>query len=158
MIIVHKMMILFLMVKSADANMADESINASMAIETRGCNLIPSKALLGKLEPENNPLLIHVTMHVLHIRNVPDGGGSFGVDIKYVCFLCIARLPPSVIISICLSAYLLLRMYLDWEDKRYIDGNEDRATDCTSNHVMWEEEARQFWVPRLDVNDAIKLE
>lgn len=34
-------------------------------------------------EPTGNPLLIHVRIIILHIRDIPDRGGSFGVDIKY---------------------------------------------------------------------------
>ena len=34
-------------------------------------------------EPKGNPLRIHVWIQILHIRDIPDGGGSFGVDLKY---------------------------------------------------------------------------
>ena len=34
-------------------------------------------------EPKGNPLRIHVLIQILHIRDIPDSGGSFGVDIKY---------------------------------------------------------------------------
>ena len=34
------------------------------------------------MEPTKNPLLIHVRFEILHIRDVPNSGGSFGVDIK----------------------------------------------------------------------------
>ena len=86
MTIYYVMMVLSSIVMTADANLAEELINASLALETGGCNLIPSKAMLGQLEPKGKPLLIHAKMHVLHIRNVPDGGGSFGVDVKYVYY------------------------------------------------------------------------
>ena len=53
--------------------------------------------------------------------------------------------------------HLLLRIYLQWVDERYIEGNEHRATNCTSNHVVWQEVEPHFWLPKLDVEDAIKL-
>ena len=81
MTIYYVMMVLSIAVR-VDANMIEEFINATLALETGGCNLIPSKAIFGQLEPKGNPLLINAKMHVLHIRNVPDGGGSFGVDVK----------------------------------------------------------------------------
>ena len=34
------------------------------------------------MEPTMNPLIIHVKFEILHIRDVPNSGGSFGVDIK----------------------------------------------------------------------------
>ena len=33
-------------------------------------------------EPKGNPLHIQVRIIILHIRDIPDSGGSFGVDIK----------------------------------------------------------------------------
>ena len=33
-------------------------------------------------EPKGNPLPIQVRIIILHIRDIPDSGGSFGVDIK----------------------------------------------------------------------------
>ena len=33
-------------------------------------------------EPEGFPLIIHVVIKILHIRDIPDRGGFFGVDIK----------------------------------------------------------------------------
>ena len=43
-----------------------------------------------------------------------------------------------------------------WEDKRYIEGNEDRVTDCKSNHVVWTE-ANQFWLPNFYVWNVREL-
>ena len=77
-----RVMVLLSTVMVAEANMVEELINATLALESGGCNLIPPKAIYGKLEPTGDPLIIHAKMHVLHIRNVPDGGGSFGVDVK----------------------------------------------------------------------------
>ena len=47
-------------------------------------------------------------------------------------------------------------MYIKWEDKRHIEGNEGRIASCKSNHVDWDREG-QFWLPRLDVWDAVEL-
>ena len=47
-------------------------------------------------------------------------------------------------------------MWLHWEDKRYIVGNEDRMTDCKSNHVIWTEPS-QFWLPKFFVWNVIEL-
>ena len=35
-----------------------------------------------EMEPKGNPLLIQVKLEILHIRDVPDRGGSFGTDLK----------------------------------------------------------------------------
>ena len=43
-----------------------------------------------------------------------------------------------------------------WEDKRYIDGNEGRLTDCKSWDVVWTER-NQFWTPNLFVIDVLEL-
>ena len=45
---------------------------------------------------------------------------------------------------------------MKWEDKRMIKGNERRNVSCTSNHVVWSKDD-QFWLPRVDVWDVIKL-
>ena len=53
---------------------------------------------------------------------------------------------------LCLKPYSI---YINWEDKRYIQGNEDRNITCESGHVDWIEEG-QFWLPTLDVFDTIE--
>ena len=57
-----------------------------------------------------------------------------------------------------LSSYILqfFSIYMKWEDKRHIKGNEGRIESCKSKHVEWDREG-QFWLPRLDVWDAIEL-
>ena len=55
-----------------------------------------------------------------------------------------------------ISNLLLCRISLKWEDKRYIEGNEGRITDCKSNHVVWTE-ANQFWLPNFYVWNAREL-
>ena len=42
-----------------------------------------------------------------------------------------------------------------WSDKRYISGNEQRETECSSNYVVWNED-NQFWVPNFFVWDTIE--
>ena len=49
-----------------------------------GCNLNTPKAIWKKLQPYADPLVLHVQIEVLGVRNVPNSGGSFGVDVMYV--------------------------------------------------------------------------
>merc|ERR1719322_1000121 len=88
------------------------------------------KAAQDKLEPDQEPLFIRVTIQHLDISDVPSSGGSFGVDVG---------------------------ISLKWDDKRYIEGNEGRITDCKSNHVVWTE-ANQFWLPNFYVWNARELD
>ena len=55
-------------------------INAQLTNNSKGCHLAPLSGY-DNIEPEGDPLLLHVRFRVLHIRDVPDSGGSFGVDI-----------------------------------------------------------------------------
>ena len=32
--------------------------------------------------PSSNPLVLQTKLEVLHVRDVPDSGGTYGVDIK----------------------------------------------------------------------------
>ena len=54
--------------------------------QTMGHNQPPKSGLHSSLffdwEPKANPLLIGMNLKVLHIRHVPDSGGSYGVDLK----------------------------------------------------------------------------
>ena len=36
------------------------------------------------MEPVGEPLLIHVRIRVFHFGDIPDGGGTFSVDVMYV--------------------------------------------------------------------------
>ena len=47
-----------------------------------GCNLIIPDAVKGQMEPEGRPLKISIDMSVQQVRDVPDSGGSFGVDFQ----------------------------------------------------------------------------
>ena len=35
-----------------------------------------------KGKPSQVPLVLHTELEVLHVRDVPDSGGTYGVDIK----------------------------------------------------------------------------
>ena len=48
------------------------------------------------------------------------------------------------------------RISLKWKDKRLISGNEGRNTSCPSKQVAWTKDD-QFWLPQLDIWDAIEL-
>ena len=45
---------------------------------------------------------------------------------------------------------------MTWEDERYMDVNQERATNCPSNYVLWTQK-NQFWLPSLSVLDYLKL-
>ena len=45
---------------------------------------------------------------------------------------------------------------MEWEDKRYITGNEHRMSECGSRHVLWTK-PNQFWLPKLQIWDALEL-
>ena len=47
----------------------------------KGCELTLGNAF-GDKEPRGEPLLLHVSITIPHLRDVADSGGSFGVDIK----------------------------------------------------------------------------
>ena len=47
-------------------------------------------------------------------------------------------------------------MVIKWVDKRFINENKARKTECTSNQVVWTEKG-QFWIPNLFLENAIKL-
>ena len=44
-------------------------------------------------------------------------------------------------------------IYINWEDKRYIQGNEHRNITCESGHVDLQ---GPFWLPTLDVMDTME--
>ena len=50
---------------------------------SRGCNLVIPQNVQEHPEPqpESGPLLLHIELSVLHIREIPDSGGSYGVDV-----------------------------------------------------------------------------
>ena len=47
-------------------------------------------------------------------------------------------------------------MLLLWEDKRYIEGNEENVTGCKFVNVEWTK-SNQFWLPNFFVVNAIEL-
>ena len=51
---------------------------------SRGCNLVIPNNVTEQVEPqpETGPLSLHALLRVYRIRDVPDSGGSVGVDIS----------------------------------------------------------------------------
>ena len=52
----------------------------TMPKHTQGCRLTLNSGR-DDMEPEADPLLLHVRIRVLRLIDVPDSGGSFGVDV-----------------------------------------------------------------------------
>ena len=52
-----------------------------MPQKQKGCHLDLNNGY-DEMEPEGYPLLIHVRIRIFHLRDVPDSGGSFGVNTK----------------------------------------------------------------------------
>ena len=49
-----------------------------------GCNLRVPKDVRDHMEAKGEPLVITIIMIIKFVRDVPDSGGSFGVEIKYM--------------------------------------------------------------------------
>ena len=58
------------------------SVSALEETELKGCNLvIPKKVQIREEpQPESGPLLLHVGFNIFRLGDVPDSGGSFGMD------------------------------------------------------------------------------
>ena len=54
--------------------------------ELKGCNLvIPEKVKIRQEpQPEKEPLIIYTEFNIFRLGDVPDSGGSFGVDVMHV--------------------------------------------------------------------------
>ena len=48
----------------------------------QGCTLLPTKAVVTQAEPTGEPFVLSIDMKVLDVRNVPDTGGSYGVEVQ----------------------------------------------------------------------------
>ena len=48
----------------------------------RGCKLIVPDAVLERMEPEEEPLIVRVTIADLRLMDAPNKGGSFGVQLR----------------------------------------------------------------------------
>ena len=50
---------------------------------SRGCNLVIPQNVQEHPEPqpESGPLLLHIELSVLHIIEIPESGGSYGMDV-----------------------------------------------------------------------------
>ena len=49
-----------------------------------GCNLRVPEDVRDHMEAKGEPLVITIIMIIKFVRDVPDSGGSFGVEFKYV--------------------------------------------------------------------------
>ena len=49
----------------------------------RGCKLIVPEAVLKRMEPEQEPLLIFVYLFDIRLRDAPNKGGSFGIQFRW---------------------------------------------------------------------------
>ena len=50
--------------------------------QPQGCSLLATESVTAQLEPTGEPLIIKVDLNVLGVRDVPDRGGSYGVDVE----------------------------------------------------------------------------
>ena len=64
---------------TSDQSVVDEARNVSF---DTGCTLEIPHAVGRQKEARGNPLMIYIGMKVLRVRDIPDQGGSFGIDIK----------------------------------------------------------------------------
>ena len=75
-------------------------INIVSAIESgsRGCNLVIPKDVQEQPEPqaETGPLLLHLFLRVTGVRDIPNSGGSYGVDVWQVFYLKRNKFVPNV--------------------------------------------------------------
>ena len=60
----------------------DGMLASGSNVTLSGCNLIVPDAVKGHQEPEGRPLKISIDISVQQVRDVPDSGGSFGVDFQ----------------------------------------------------------------------------
>ena len=51
------------------------------ATEAEGCNLVVPNSMKVEGNAAGKPLLLATKLKIRHVRNVPDSGGSFGVDV-----------------------------------------------------------------------------
>ena len=48
---------------------------------SKGCQLMFNDSY-DALEPRGDPLILNARFRILHVRDVPDSGGSYSLDIK----------------------------------------------------------------------------
>ena len=126
------------------------SVSALNDTELRGCNLVIPKDVQIRPEPQTDsgPLLIYTSFNIFRLGDVPDSGGSFGMDFLQVLGILCEKLDQHFV--------YFGRITLVWEDKRYIAANEHRTSECGSGHVLWTK-PNQFWLPKLYVRSALEL-
>lgn len=63
-------------------NLADEVTNSTIKKIDRGCKLTVPNAVLQRMEPKQEPLLVHASFLWLKLRDAPNKGGSYGVEFR----------------------------------------------------------------------------
>ena len=65
----------------AESTEASTTTKATAKPPNRACSFQPNHYQYD-WEPEANPLFIDINLIILHIRDIPDSGGSFGLDLE----------------------------------------------------------------------------
>ena len=83
------LLLLFVIINDVYAVETDyDAYSNWFTVETdlKGCNLIIPKEVQIREEPqpESGPLLLHTGFRIFRLGDVPDSGGSFGVDFMHV--------------------------------------------------------------------------
>ena len=61
--------------------------NSTKESNGNGCTLVVPPAVLKQMEPNGDPLLFNVQFMNIRIRDVPNKGGSYGVEFRYILTL-----------------------------------------------------------------------
>ena len=72
-------LILLIAALPSDATRLPMAINPQLPIAKIECKF---EEQWDKKRPSGQPLVLHTELEVLHVRDVPDSGGTYGVDIK----------------------------------------------------------------------------
>ena len=122
----------------------------SLPNNSHGCRLSLNNGL-DDMAPKGDPLLIHNSIKVLYLRDIPDSGGTFAVDMRSIVKSKYISLTYFVV-KIFLRFFSL---FIKWQDNRHIEKNVVRNVSCNSNHVEWTK-VGQFWLPILVVWDVLE--
>ena len=74
-------MVLIFVILVSHAVVINAQYNGPMPQNPKGCHLTLRNGL-DDIEPKGDPLLLHVSIRIYYLRDVPDSGGSFGADIR----------------------------------------------------------------------------
>ena len=55
-----------------------------------GCTLVVPPAVKKQIEPHGEPLVVNILFKNIRIRDVPNKGGSFGVEFRYIYIIPVA--------------------------------------------------------------------